>query len=314
MQRTALSYLLVGVLVVCAGCNAFTNGSDTSTDTPMVTPMDVPTDQPTPTVAPTATSTATPAPSLTPIETRRLPRQCTPGLTQPGFANASMLATAHDAALGNTSLTVRAGGTRIARNGSILSRTHTTVSIAQNYSRLYFISESVGPRHPPVHYTRFERWTNGERVLTREIGGHTPRYRARPLPPSERGHFTSLARAYANLPDDVLDNATACVTDQFTHNGTSVSAIAFTSARQPTWFVGPNATVLGNVTGRALVGSSGIVSEIRWNYRVRTADGAVVTVTKSNYFTDIGSTTVDRPLWYEKAVNQTQTTNRTTTA
>jgi hypothetical protein len=295
MQRTTLLVLFVVVLVAFAGCNTFSGWWDTAPETPLVTPMDVPTDAP------------------PPSDTRQLPAQCRAGLPDIGVPNASALVAAHNATLWNTSITVRIGSTRIAQNGSVLSRSHTTTYIAQNYSRLYFISEGVR-RSPPDHYTRFERWTNGERVLTREISGHTTHYEARPLPQNEKGHFRSLARHSVALPRAVLDNATACVTDQFTHTGTALFVVAFTSARQPPWFGRPNATVLGNVTGRALVGSSASVYELRWHYRVRTADGAVVTVTKSKYYTDIGATTVDRPLWYEKALNQTQPTNRTTTA
>jgi hypothetical protein len=82
MQRTSLLSLVLVGLVVVAGCNAFSSGSNT----PLVTPMDVPTDTPPPTVAPADS---------------RLPQQCRP-IQQIGVENAAALAAAHNSSGAST--------------------------------------------------------------------------------------------------------------------------------------------------------------------------------------------------------------------
>lgn len=291
MQRTTFSSLFVVVLVAFAGCNAFSSGSNT----PMVTPMDVPTDEPIPT--------------LTPGNIHHLPKQCTPGLTQIGFANTAALSAAHNRTLQNSSFTASYTSTGIYRNGSIVSHTDRTVRVAENYSRIRLVSEWFGSRSN-TSPRRFELWKNHSRVVTRRSSGHTAHYEVRPFPPGERGHFRSLARYYITFPKALLGNATVCVIDQFTHDGTTLAVIAFTRSKPP-YRLRPNTIVIRNISGRAIVSSSGIVYELRWDYTVQTGDGTVIIYTSSIYYTDIGSTTAERPLWYEKAVNQTRTANRT---
>lgn len=289
MQRTSLSVLLLVALVTVAGCNAFSSGSDT----PMVTPMDVPTDEPTPT--------------LTTDGTRQQSSLCISSLPDIGFTNASALAAAQTRLLHNRSYTASYTSTSIYQNGSIASLSDMTVHVAANYSRIRFVSEGFGTRSAtPPH--RFVRWKNESRVVTRWSSGPTARYEARPFPPEERGHFRSFALAIAS--PKALVNATACVIDQFPHDDTTLFVVAFT--RSEPLYTDPNTSVVRPVTGRALVSASGIVYELRWDYTLRTGDGTVLTVTSSIYYTDIGTTTAERPLWYEKAVNHQTQTNRTT--
>lgn len=72
--------------------------------------------------------------------------------------------------------------------------------------------------------------------------------------------------------------------------------------------------VLRPITGWAFIDSRGVVHELRLDYVMRPAANReqVVIVTQSVYYTDLGSTTVERPVWYVRAVNQTMPVTRTT--
>lgn len=279
MQRASLSVLVLVGLVTVAGRNAFSSGSDT----PMVTPMDVPTDEPTPMPPPKSI--------------RQLSSQCISSLPELGFANASVLAAAHNRTLQNTSFTVSNVHTEVYLNGS-RAYYRKDIRVSENHSQSYLILESLGPS---TRYERVEIWTNGKRVVKRSISGYNANYNTRVETGS--GRFPLFAGYYASLPDAILDNASACVVDQFTYDDTTLFVVSFTTTEP--LYTDPNATIIRNVTGRALVNESGIIHEIRWDYAVRTADGTKVYVTESTYYTDIGSTTVERPVWYGKVVNQT---------
>jgi hypothetical protein len=307
MQRTSLFSLVLVGLVAVAGCNAFSSGSNT----PMVTPMDVPTDTPPPTVAPADS---------------RLPQQCSP-IQQIGFENAAALAAAHNATVWNTSFSVRLVRTGVYQNGSLAFHRVTTAHIGPNHSRVYVRWEKAGTHAPlpfigskphPLQYKAVALWTNGERVVRRYVSGHTAQYNTRSLTDGERGRFPAMARSLATEPHEILANATVCVTDRFSRNGTTLYRLAFT--RTDLAGQHPNATVLRPVAGRAFVDASGIIHELRLDYVWHPTDDrgrateSVVTVTETITVTGVGSTSVERPLWYETAVTQPQPTNRTAAA
>lgn len=307
MQQASLSVLVLVGLVAVAGCNAFSGGWSPSTETPMVTPASVPTNEPGSHVTP----------------------QRVPCLSDSPVENISaFIANASPPAWDTTAFTLRESRTVMYRNGSLRSHRRFTGRVAANLSRLHLITVDIGslpnlsrtqryldvdmidPRQvSAVTPIRREIWTNSTQVVSRTTSGHTAHYYAGP-PPYTSGHLpgaTLLIREVLYGALHIPPNASACVTTQFTRNGTTLYRLTYTA---PAASVSSNAT--GTTTGAALIDSRGVIHELRYDYSMRTADGTVVTVTERISITDIGSTPADRPLWYGIAVNRTQT-NRTIT-
>lgn len=309
MARTALPTLFVVILLVLSGCNALDFG--TQNNRVSVTPAPVPTDEP---------------------GSRSTPQRIS-CLSSPSIKNTSGFiynSTAPD--WDNTSFTVREVRTEIFQNGSLHSHTSFTGRIAENLSRIHFSETEIGssanlsqiqdylrvntipthrlPSNQPVYR---EIWTNSTQVVSRTTSGHTAHYYAGP-PPYDFGHIKgALAPVRIILYGEIqVQNVSkACVINRLIRNGTTLYRITFSTATPPD--ASDNATDRGNITGSALIDSRGIIHELRYDYTIRTADGAVVTVTESIYITNIGSTTADRPEWYGMAMNRTQSQNRTQT-
>jgi len=285
VNRSQLLPLVVAAVVVLSGCNAFT-GSDTETDIPTVTPAAVPTDEPTP----------TPVPMLA------------PGLTQAGVVSAGDLANAHDTNLADGSFTVVSNNTVRYANGTLRFQQNRTMRVAEGSEPFYVVSRYDGSRMRPVSSSqRIERWWDGERIYTAAIGENDTRYSANQLSrvtlPSRNGEqFIALFTALETR-----------VVGQETRNGTELYRVRATNLTNPEYLPRSVLSVSKdprNISFRALVDPQGIV---RSHYLAYTATstqrGANTTnrVTQSVRYTGIGSTTVERPTWYEAA-------NRTTTA
>jgi hypothetical protein len=280
MTRTALSTLFVVILFVSSGCSALDLGLQT--DKVSVTPAPVPTDTP--------VSQSTP--------------QRMPCLTDSPIVNISSLVSTHNETLWNTSFTVRETFTAVSRNGSLRTHSVFITRVAGEYSRIHIIQMELDSRGS-YSQTRHEIWTNGNQGASRTISGHTVQYDA--FTPAE-GQFSSYALYHTNEPIEKLRNGTGCVIDQFTRNESAIYLVQFTIPIN----ANPNTTHSQNATGRAFIDSRGVVRELGYHYTTKTTDGVVFNVTKKYRITNIGSTTVDRPVWYGMAMNRTQPqTNRT---
>jgi hypothetical protein len=289
MTRTVIAPLFVAILLVVSGCNALDIG--TTTDTLSVTPAPVPTKEPVPQV--------TPQP---------------PCLPNSPIGNVSALVAAHNATLRNTSFTVRETHTEIYQNGTLRFHSVVTTHIAEEYSRIHIIEKWINPRYPQhssnLRFTRHGRegiWTDGDHGMWRTISGHTVRYS--PFNPNGPIFLWDVYHS-TNEPAYILCDSTVSVIDRFSRNERTIYLVEFTTSID----TGPNVTILRNATGRAFVDSRGVVHEIRMKYPKKTVDGTVVTVTERIYITNIGSTTVERPVWYGIAINRTQTQNQTNVA
>jgi hypothetical protein len=306
MPRTAIPILFVVILFVLSGCNAL--DFSTQNDQVSVTPAPVPTDEP---------------------ASRQPPRRisCLPDSPIENISEFVSNSTVPD--WDNTSFTVREVRTAIYQNGSLRSHASFTGRIAENLSRIHFTSTEIGssygnlsgvqdylrvttipprrlPARQPVHR---EIWTNSTQVLSRTTSGHIAHYYAG-SPPYSFGHLKGAIAPVREIIGgiSVIDVERTCIADRFTRNGTTLYRIKFST---PTPGVPENVTVRGNATGSALIDSRGIIHELRYDYTIRTADGTVFTVTESIYVTNIGSTAVNRPMWYGMAMNQTQSQNQT---
>ncbi|MGN8215515.1 DUF7537 family lipoprotein [Halococcus salifodinae] len=285
MNRSQVFAIAVAVVVVLSGCNALT-GSDTETDTPTVTPAAVPTDEPTP----------TPMPMLA------------PGLTQAGVVSVSELANAHEDALDNNSHTVVSNNTVRYENDTLRHQLNRTMRVAEGSEPFYAISRYNGSgRQPVVTSQRIERWSEGEQLYSAIVRENETRY-----------SISALNRVFISVQNrdqfiKLFNALETRVVGQETRNGTELYRVRATNISNPEYL--PRSVLNTsknpqNISFRALVDSEGIVRSYYLGYTTTEIKRRVNTtnrVTQSLRYTDIGSTTVERPAWYEAA-------NRTTTA
>lgn len=288
MQWTAHRVLLVSVLVVFAGCSTLSGGSGPTT----VTPRAVPADESMATVTPGVGGGG---------------GACWTDVTDLGFGSVPELASAHASALRESSFTVERSVSGSYGNGSLAYYNVTTVRVGADRTRVRWFELGMaepGSRSP----YRLQRWTDGERVASRELSGPSAAYEFRSVPNASTTTDRSrpaIARA-VGVAEAVFANATTCVTGQVSDGGDTHAIVAF-SRSAPPYRVPVGSELVGAVTGRAHVSSSGLVFDLRWRYVERSADGVVVRHSFRVSITRVGSTTVTRPSWYETAVERAAT-------
>lgn len=266
------SVLLLAVLLVLAGCSGF---APTNTETTM-TPAPVPTGQATPVNRP-----ATPAEGL----------------------DARAVSFRHGAALTERSYTVHERTVVRYENGTVRSN----LAIVRHVARGTYAAtvNATGERHPlGAGRVRGEFWSDGPRLLYTLTSDRTTygvidpanysfwtnRYVALAYPRPGRTVYTPFRVTTARI----AERTTAPTRFRVVGNDTTAPQLID---------VPPGVSAPRNASLRAHVDQNGIVRYYRFRYEA-TADGAPVTVTTVVRYEDIGRTTVERPGWYEKAVNE----------
>jgi hypothetical protein len=285
--RTTLCLFLVALLLL-SGCNAF-SGSDTKA--PTVTPADVPTDRPTPTQVHTLA----------------------PGLTQYGVGDPIALGNAHNAVLSNTSYTYIATTTEKYTNGTLRARQTVKARVVEPKGRYYAIENFTFYRVPGINNMnrRIEYWSNGTLLLSvRKIGDNTS-YQKISSPAISASYFSRDPRFYA-----LFGSLDTRVVGRKTHDETTLYRLKSTEITDPTSFSRGMTNRYENprnVTFQALIDFRGVVHEYRLAYTA-TGIGMNTNVTtrivETVRYTEIGSTNVERPSWYEKVANQSVTPSR----
>lgn len=272
--------LALAALCVLAGCGGITGpeGDGPSTDRTSVTPADVPEDLHGGTVA--------------------------PGLTRDRLVNVSALATAHEAALRNRSVTVRWNGTRAASTGG----TDVDLIHARTVSR-------YGPGHRRAHYvtrygpsedadSREELWLGSDRGFQLLVDGGERRYRALRQPTADR--FRGLS-----FDLEGLYGVTRVRVEQIrTADGHPLYRVRAVEPRAPdTSLAGQRDYETRDVSLVMTVDERGTIHSYRFGYEFR-VDGEWRHYWTAYELRAVGETTVERPDWYDEAVAATQ--NRTT--
>lgn len=272
--------VLVAVLVVLAGCSGLAEPREAPSVE--VTPAPVPTDTPTP-----------------------APPQLAPGVTAEGVVDPRALADAHAAVLRNTSKTVRTNETSWYAGYWVLrSHRHQVTRVAADPDRFHTAIEVDGPAAPFSAY-RVEFWSDGERLLRRTVDRDG--IETAVVPPESRRNRTD---AVVGRPDSrtvpfLFGLVETRVTSTFVRNGTTVYWIESTGLLRPRALASAeNVSDPHDVELRALVDSRGFVRSLRFAYAAR-VDGRRIWVQWTTRYTDVGTTTVDRPAWYDGAVNAT---------
>ena len=274
MQRVAL--VLFVVLVALAGCNGVLGDGRDETET--LTPAAVPTDEPTP----------TPAPTLA------------PGLTGEGVTNASALAAAHDARLENTSFTVRQTVTYRTRNGTPVRRVTSVAHVGEG-ERFRVTKRWNGE----TTLRRVASYSDGERLLVATTVDNTTTYR-RTSPGTTTAPDSVVPGTGSEQLERVFLASETRVVGRTERNGTTVYRLVTEDGQRTR----SDATTLGqSVSVRARITANGLVRAYTFRQTLsgEGSDGTAVIVVSTHY-TEVGSTTVERPAWYGTAVAATNAT------
>lgn len=259
--------LVLSLALVVAGCSGFAGGP--------------------------AEDRTTVAPGAVPTTTDRADgRYVAPGVTAEGLVDPGALQRAHTTQLANASHTFRERVTRRDANGTILSQYTTVVRRNGSAVRYRYVRRATAA----ATSLRIDSWADGQRVYTARTEGNATTYsvedtvataRRVPLGPSDYG--ASLGRVFGLLSVDVAG------TDR--ENGSVRYRLTTTRVRD----VPP----LENVRFEGTVTPEGVLAEYRISYRVR-RNGEPVDVTVRVTVDDIGTTAVERPSWYQRAVSETE--------
>ncbi|EMA45417.1 DUF7537 family lipoprotein [Halococcus saccharolyticus] len=290
MDRSARVAAVLVLAVVLAGCNGLALGGD-GTPTRTVTPAAVPTDEPTP----------TPRPELA------------PGLTGDGVVDPFALGNAHASILDGSSYTLHENSSVVYPSGMIYSNGTVEAWLTPDEDRYAVVrSGSQTSASFPVIEERF--WSNGNRTLSVRsttdettyeiIDGDDGPLPVRRVMDGDPTNSERIATVFGAMETRVVGQAVRNGTRLYRVRGSNLTS-AF--ALDDEW------DAPGNVALVALVDRWGLVHEYRLNYTA-SLDGDPVRVSRRVRYTDLGSTTVERPSWYEAAVrNATTTTPNVTT-
>jgi hypothetical protein len=282
-MRRALAAVL---LVALAGCSSVAVGTETSTVTPVAVPGGG--------TPAGGTATATPEGRLA------------PGLTEAGVLDPFALAGSHRTAIGNQSFTVERS--RAIRDGNeTLRSVSQTVQVAPGKTPYRLVRTAASaPEYPVGSATdRVELWFDGTQAVYR-IGSDDPAYRVDGTPSiggpvSDITAHDRLVTVYAGLNWRVtardVDSVGKAFYELRADRVTDESALAV-----PLLVSDPR-----DVSARAIVTGRGRVRDFRLRYDA-TIDGRTVTVERTMRFRLVGLATVERPDWYDAAVNGTERT------
>ncbi|PSP70795.1 hypothetical protein BRC79_01740 [Halobacteriales archaeon QH_8_67_27] len=274
--------VVVVALVVLSGCSGFFGGSDSDPET--VTPAPLPTDSEFP-----------------------------PGIDARGVTDATTLAATQRATLENTSYTLVTNRTVRGANGSV--RSSLAVELRLSSARNYHAEISVlGPDAPLVigePPTRAEYWANDEVYLRRQVIDNRTEYSHYGTSEDYVGTWrfwlgnialdidpeTDLRTTVGSFETRVAERTTVDGSERIHVVGTELTAEQFVDDQS-------DVASVENATLHAFVTESGFVDSYYVVYDAELADGSSVSVRRSVRYADVGTTTVDRPPWYEEAVAQ----------
>lgn len=265
-------WVVLAVAVVLAGCNALLGAGGGSAPEaapkPTVTPVPVPSDTPTPTPGP----------------------EQVPGLSAAGVENISALFAAHRDSLRNWSFTVRINSTAVFENGTVADVGNTTGRVGRSRSQVFIRSERGeinrrGTRNRTI--VASERWYGNNQSFYAVLFADTPAVYA-PLS-QENAPRLNLTRLPPSLPRPTAENSR--MVGRIERPNTTLYRI---EARLPSVRGGSNITI------SALVDLQGRIHV----YRARGIESGSINHSQrmTIRYTDIGSTTVERPPWYEDAI------------
>lgn len=220
-----------------------------------------------------------------------------PGLTADGVTDPFALSRAHQGVLRNTSYTVAGATTHRYANGTLISQWSNTVAVDGEASS-HVSRETVRNASETLGVSHRERaiWSNGSVALAAErfAGGDVEYSRMDGRDCACGKSSTQWELVYA-----VFEAANTTVAGEVERDGTTLYRVVATEVRADSRYA-----ETGPFTLEALVDSRGVVRSLQVTYSV-TYLGDPAVVTQDVRVTEIGNTTVERPSWYEHAVENT---------
>jgi len=275
MERRSAAVALA-VVVALSGCAGFT-----TSQTPTVTPA--------------------PLPDETPSETG--PASLAPGLTEDGIDDALTLSTTHFSLLRNSSYTALSDRTVHETDGTFRRERQETMRVDRN--RMYRSVEAGGPNRSG-RYTRIESWRNGSLYLVAATDDRGTGYSDR----SSGEHGNWLYGVHQTVPASqqlftLLQSLETDTTGKTPNGSFRVRATGIEDQRALDRLV--LGTGVRNVSFEAIVTPEGLLQSYEFRYDVDRS-GRTVRVVRRLRYRNVGSTTVDRPPWYDEALNATDPT------
>ena len=145
-------------------------------------------------------------------------------------------------------------------------------------------------RHDRLPGRNFTRYADGERVYVRSAIGGNDLYASSVEPDRPSAPTIRLSKAFLQLDD--VRVAETLVDGQLHYELTGF------------YPVHPAVDSLHNVTIRAVLGPQGFIRSLNTSY-VATGGNRETNVTRSFAYTDVDSTTVERPDWVDREFNDT---------
>lgn len=279
MHRTGAVALVC--LLALAGCSAVTGGGTPGTETGTLTPAPVP-------------------------DSDAASEQLAPGLSNEGVTDPLALANAHGSQLRrpyrfHSNWTVRY------RNGSVHARAvQRTLVTADGFRARVAVAGRPGfvTSGPPTTATF---WSNGTVLAERIQRDNRTRYRYLDAETYNggAGFYTSLRR-----PKPWRDHYTLFtgletrVVDEFETDGSTRYTVVGERLRDPATFsAATDVRRPGNVSLRAVVTEQGVVRSLQLSYEGTLPTGRRVAVTRSIVYDRADAGGLDRPPWFEAALN-----------
>lgn len=276
------------LLVVLAGCSGvgFDAGSRTNQSAESVTPV--------------------PVPEADPATLR------SSGIDDDGISDPATLASAHDRWLADRSYTFVSNQTIRHENGTVLSQytVHLRLAEDRTYHAAIRTGGIDGPKvlgEPPA-YAEF--WSDRE-TYVRAFGESDPQYNE--FSPTSSGvgtwYFWATAGAFdfRMTPSVMIQSTFDAIPTRIDSRRTeaAVPRYRLTSPEPRTTSLPfPDAAPARNATLTAEVDGTGLVRHIQLEYRGQVDDQSVV-VTRGLSYSNVGSTDVDRPEWFDEATSLT---------
>jgi hypothetical protein len=270
------------------------------------------------------TDRSEPAANVTPapVPAVEKDRALAPRLDEAGVTNASTLAAAHEAALRETSYTVRTNRTRTDVNGTLRQRVRATVRVGPNgsYNARYEFAQrpswqaTGGPAVVRIGYFAGD----GQAIQAVALANGTTQYEVLPaeLAASIRRSLAGRGERYERL----LTGAKTRVASRTTRGDTRLFGVEATDVMVGYFgSAGPRGDPR-DATLSLLVDERGLVRRHWLTYAASTETNATVRTTETVRYSDVGETTVERPPWYDAARRvmnrsvESNGTNRTTGA
>jgi hypothetical protein len=300
-------------LLVLAGCSGFVGGgSDAGTGGGAGEPE----------------VSVTPAPVPT-VERGLSGSELPPGLTSEGVTDVDALFAAHRSTLDDTTYSVRAVVNATYPNGTTYYRSAARARVTERDGGYYYSNRFEHPNRSTNTLVRYESWSGGGAILT----ALTRRERAASSedtttdPNATSGAATSKNTTYRAIRSEYETDTGLYGLPRYGERVAAQLGAAETAFGGRTDTVGPGSYVVTihgvrdlraladgrfrnprAASGRVLASPEGFVREYRLRYRATTPKGRTVRVTESITYSAVGRTTVERPPWYEKALERTNVT------